>query len=446
MHPTSYRHWIARGLARALLAHFRSNNDYSLEALQRQAATALGDNPVWLKRLVRPLARLSQPTWQQFCIESLAKRLLQDSHFDDAFANGAQPRIRQLFLPDPAMRLPPLALADCALPAITDHVALAAFLQIRPAQLNWLAPELPLESRAGSGHYLYRLVPKATGGLRLLEIPKVQLKAVQRRILDGLLAHVPPHEAAHGFRPNHSVISHAQLHAGQDVVIRFDLKDFFTSITAARIQAIFRTLGYPDGVARSLAVLCTHRSPRMIVDRLQADGGWHASAAQRLRLPHLPQGAPSSPALANLAAFSLDMRLAGLAHRLKARYSRYADDLVFSGSGQLRQQFRSLHAWVSAIAQSEGFFLHPDKTRCLPAHQQQRITGIVVNAHPNVPRADFDRLKACLHQCTLHGAASQNTDQHADFKAYLQGRIAWVHQLNPTKARRLQNLFDRIKW
>jgi RNA-directed DNA polymerase len=138
------------------------------------------------------------------------------------------------------------------------------------------------------------------------------------------------------------------------------------------------------------------------------------------------------------------LRLAGLAHRFGVRYSRYADDLVFSGSGQLRQQFRSLHAWVNAIAQSEGFSLHPDKTRFLPAHKQQLITGIVVNAHPNVPRADFDRLRACLHQCILHGSASQNTDQHADFKAYLQGRIAWVRQLNPNKAQRLQRLFEQI--
>jgi RNA-directed DNA polymerase len=230
------------------------------------------------------------------------------------------------------------------------------------------------------------------------------------------------------------------------VVIRFDLKDFFTSINANRIQAIWQTLGYPQGVAKSLTTLCTHRTPRMVIERLHDDGNWSSSAAQRLRTPHLPQGSASSPALANLAAFNLDMRLAGLAHRFGARYSRYADDLVFSGSSKLQQQFRSLAAWVDAIASSEGFTLHPDKTRCLPAHTQQRVTGIVINTRVNLPRQEFDRLKACLHQCVLHGHTAQNNDQHANFKAYLKGRIAWANQLNPNKALRLQRLFDRIKW
>lgn len=440
------RHWIARGIARALLARFRESGDFSAEGLLKQAYLALDSNPPWLKRLVKPLAKLSLPTWQSFSVDTLSQRLIQDARFDEAFKQAELPRIRHLFMHEAAMGVRPFALQDCELTAIADDLALAQFLQISAEQLHWLAPELPLERLPGAGHYRYRLIPKASGGLRLLEMPKALMKSTQRRLLDGLLSRVPLHEAAHGFCADHSVITHAREHASQEIVIRFDLKDFFTSITAARIHAIFRTLGYPEAVSKALTTICTTRTPRMIVERLQEKGGLSAGVAQRLLIPHLAQGAPSSPALANLAAFPLDLRLSGLAHSFGARYSRYADDLVFSGNGYLRKQFRELGAWVSAIAQSEGFYLHPDKTRCMPAHKQQRITGVVVNANTNLPRQEFDRLKACLHQCVVKGHASQNKSHHPDFKAYLQGRIAWARQLNPDKAQRLQALFDKIQW
>jgi RNA-directed DNA polymerase len=250
----------------------------------------------------------------------------------------------------------------------------------------------------------------------------------------------------HGFTRGRSVASHAAEHTAKAVVIRFDLQDFFGSVSAARVQAIWRTLGYPEGVARSLTSLCTHRSAEMIVQRLRDDGGLSWLGAKRLRTAHLPQGAPTSPALANLCAFRLDLRLEGLAWVFGATYSRYADDLVFSGPHTLREQFRALNAWVAAIVSDEGFKLHPDKTRCLPQHIQQRVTGVVVNAHLNVQRPDFDRLKACLHQCVHNGPAGQNLESVPDFRAHLLGRIAWVRQLNPNKAAKLMRLFERIQW
>jgi hypothetical protein len=165
---------------------------------------------------------------------------------------------------------------------------------------------------------------------------------VQRAIHAGLLQHVPVHEAAHGFVAQRSVATHAAAHAGQAVVIKFDLRDFFGSIRAAQVAAAWRTLGYPAGVARCLAALCTHRTARMVVDRLREDGGLDWLGAKRLRAAHLPQGAPTSPTLSNLCAFGLDLRLDGLAWAFGATYTRYADDLVFSGGEALRHQFRAL--------------------------------------------------------------------------------------------------------
>jgi RNA-directed DNA polymerase len=442
MPEISYPTWIARGLAMALLADAQQVGGTSVAALRARAAAALGENPAWLQALVEPLAALSVATWQQLDISTLAQRLKDSEAFHLAFAEGGKPIIRQLILRPLTMRPLPLGLDGCELPALTDSVRLAQWLGLTAEQLAWLAPERPL----GAEHYRYQLQAKRTGGLRLLEMPKVELKRVQRCILSGLLQRVPVHEAAHGFTQGRSVVGHAQAHVGQAVVIRFDLQDFFGSITAARVRAVWRTLGYPEGVARSLTTLCTHRSAEMIVQRLRDDGGLSWLGAKRLRAAHLPQGAPTSPALANLCAFNLDLRLEGLAWVFGATYTRYADDLVFSGPPLLRKQFRALWAWVAAITDDEGFTLHPDKTRCLPAHGQQRVTGVVVNTKPNMPRRDYDRLKACLHQCTLHGGASQNTTQMADFRAHLRGRIAWVHQLNPARAAKLQRLFDLVRW
>jgi hypothetical protein len=168
--------------------------------------------------------------------------------------------------------------------------------------------------------------------------------------------------------------------------------------------------------------------------------------AKRLAAPHLPQGSPCSPALANLCAFRLDLRLEGLAWVFGATYTRYADDLVFSGPASLRARFTALRAWVDGIAADEGFELHPRKVRCMPQHRQQRVTGVVVNDKANAPREDFDRLKAVLHRCALDGPAGQNHAKAADFRGHLLGHIAWIGQFSPTRKARLMRLFDRIDW
>lgn len=470
MREASFRQSIARGLARALLADAGKPGGTSLRALQARAAAALGQRPAWLRELLAPLAVLSSVTWQKFDITSLALRLEASPAFDLAFreednedeegdsANEPQapqpndarddaeperpPRIRRFILRPPAMRPRPMGLEACTLPDITTDADLARWLQLSREQLRWLAPATPPLVE----HYRYGLQPKQSGGLRLLETPKAELKRVQRQILHTLLDQVPVHEAAHGFTAGRSVKTHAASHVGKAVVIRFDLRDFFGGVGAAQVNAVWRTLGYPEGVARSLTTLCTHRTAGMVIERLRDDGGLDWMGAKRLASAHLPQGAPTSPALANLCAFNLDLRLEGLAWVFGASYTRYADDLVFSGSEPLRRQFRALHAWVAEVVRDEGFALHPDKTRCLPRHQRQRVTGVVVNVRPNVPRDDFDRLKACLHQSVLHGPASQNKERLADFRSHLLGRIGWVGQFGAARQARLMRLFEKIDW
>jgi len=454
MRELTYRQWIARSIARALLADAGLAGTTDPHALLARAHAALAGPTPWLPALVEGLASMTPSIWQRTDLASLTDRIAAQPAFAAAFADGNVPRVRRLILRPPAMLPRPFGLDSCTLPALPTHGELAAWAGIDVRRLVWLANE-PLRYRAAdrqrarshaASHYRCLLQPKRLGGMRLIEAPKADLKVLQRRLLDDLLQQVPVHEAAHGFVPGRSVLTHAAAHVGQAVVVRFDLQDFFPSIRASRVHALWRTLGYPDGVARSLTALCTTRTPAAVLERLRDDGGVDWLGAKRLAAAHLPQGAPTSPALANLCSFRLDLRLDGLALTFGATYTRYADDLVFSGPAALQHRLAALQNWTAGIAADEGFVLHPRKTRCMPQHRQQRITGVVVNHTMNTPRQDFDRLKACLHQCVLHGPASQNLDGVEDFRAHLLGRIAWTQQLNPTRAVRLRRLFDRITW
>lgn len=161
---------------------------------------------------------------------------------------------------------------------------------------------------------------------------------------------------------------------------------------------------------------------------------------------HLPQGAPTSPALANLSAFGLDVRLSGLLKKLGGNYTRYADDLTLSGSDGFCYALRCVIPLTEQIVRSERFRLNHRKRKVIRKGRRQLVTGVVVNAKPNISRDEFDRLKAILHNCVTLGAESQNRDGHADFAAHLRGRIAFVRQLNPARAEKLQRLFEKILW
>lgn len=337
-------------------------------------------------------------------------------------------------------RLPPIATAG----------ELAAWLGITADELDWFAGRRNWSRRRSpnerSRHYQYRAIKKRHGEVRLLEVPKPRLRNLQRQILHRLLDEIPPHDAAHGFRAGRSVRSFAEPHTGKRLVIRLDLRDFFPMVSASRILHIFLTAGYPETVARLLAGVCTHAASAYVIGALEL------TLTERSRLeafycrPHLPQGAPTSPALANLAAYRLDCRLAALAAAMDANYTRYADDLAFSGGRELERAARRFHAQVAGIALEEGFVVHTRKTRIMRAGSRQRLAGVVVNRHPNLARSDYDRLRAILHNCVVHGPEAENRDGHRDFRSHLAGSIGFVEMLNANRGRRLRALFDRIAW
>src|SRR5262249_3537243 len=153
-----------------------------------------------------------------------------------------------------------------------------------------------------------------------------------------------------------------------------------------------------------------------------------------------------SPALANLSAFSLDLRLSGLSRSFGAQYTRYADDLTFSGDEQFLRSLAVFLPLVSQIVRSERFTLNKRKRKIIRNSQRQIVTGVVVNARTNVPRRDFDDLKATLTNCVRRGPSTQNHDRRARFAAHLLGRVAHVSQLNPARGAKLRALYAQIDW
>jgi hypothetical protein len=378
--------------------------------------------------------------------ERIVEVIAADEDFRQQYSS-ARPRPLRLQPGESRMQATPDGLLTLPLPRIPTLRHLAMWLGLSDEELEWFGG---IDRRMDPGrdaklnHYRYEWQARGSGAPRLLEKPKPRLKALQREILKGILERVPAHDAAHGFRRHRSCRTSVGPHIGRAVLLRMDLKDFFHSVGRARAQGVFRTLGYPTKVAASLAGICTHRTALRLCGAPAESLSWEAR--RRLGDWHLPQGAPSSPALANLCAWRLDTRLTGLAQRFGLRYTRYADDMAISGDTRLSNLKTILESWVGAIALEEGFRINHRKTRWMHASQRQRFCGITVNAHPNLERREYDRLKATLYNCVRRGPAAENRAGHPDFRRHLEGRVSHAVHLNPQRGRRLQRLLAQIRW
>ncbi len=325
---------------------------------------------------------------------------------------------------------------------------LAGWLGIARRTLLWLSNG---DTTLRQEHYVYRWIRKRTG-MRLIESPKPLLKKVQRQILHELLCDIPASTHAHGFIKKRDVKTFTAEHVGQPLILKMDLRNFFPSVGAGRIFRLYSRLGYPTEVARVLTGLCTTATPSTAFQSLQQS----SVQGQRLRevyaTGHLPQGAPTSPALANFCAYKLDQRLAGLAAKLNGRFSRYADDLLFSfddtiaRNRQAKNWVRRLANQVAVIAIEEGFDVNFRKTRVMSKSQRQLSAGIVLNQKQNLPRQKYDCLKAIIHNCLVHGPTTQNRACQTNFQDHLSGQIAWFEQINPAKGAKLRKRFEQIRW
>lgn len=223
-------------------------------------------------------------------------------------------------------------------------------------------------------------VPKRSGGERIIDAPDEKLKQMQRLILRRVLAGLKVHSAVMGFEKGRSIVTHASAHTGRAVVVRLDVRDFFSSTRSDRIQAYFRFIGWNRKASRLLTALTTHSGA-------------------------LPQGAPTSPRLSSLVNHRMDARLEAMLRRVAgsdARYTRYADDLTFSLGYEQGEVVREIIRRTSSIARSEGYRLHrKKKTHILRAHHRQVVAGLVVNKQANLPRTTRRWLRAVEHRARL---------------------------------------------
>lgn len=445
----SRSHPSPAALARALSHAFLASPEWSMEALVAAGATVLGARRRWLPPLARSVLSAYHRKPSDALRELAAYIAVSDPFL--AAVEKAQSQRKPIRLSAYALAEPEVREGTHPAPSIPGLNELAQALNLSPGHLDWFADTGHWNRLAGRGrlqHYRYVWLSRPGRTPRLLEIPGLRLRAIQRKILEKLLSPIRLHGAAHGFVPGRSAVSGAALHVGSDTVISLDLTSFFARVTAGKVFGILRQAGYPEAVAHTLTGLSTHVVPPWVITSMPAGGSptERFALAQALRVPHLPQGAPTSPMLANLALRRLDSRLQGWAEKADARYTRYADDLSFSGSTSLLQRADSFVRGVGNIVADEGHQLNERKTRVRPASTRQQVTGIVVNQRTNMPRRDFDALKATLHNCVVHGPETQNQAGHTDFHAHLLGRITWLEFLNPTRAMRLRRDFEKIRW
>lgn len=329
-------------------------------------------------------------------------------------------------------------------PARDDYAALRANFSVLPPlkNTNDLTKLLDIsleefDDAMRAPRYRLRSIAKANGNPRMLEIPPEPLRVLQRRLLHRVLDQVSPHDAAHGFVRGRSVHTHAAPHVSRALVIRLDLADFFPSISGARVFLLLRALGYDVHMANLLTAMCVTQQTRaaLRVAMRSASFDQLSAANERFGVNHLPQGAPTSPAIANLCAFALDVRLRAWADAFGASYTRYADDLVFSGDAVFAARYREFIVTARAIIAAEGWRLNTNKTRVMRDSVRQSFTGLVVNERLNVPREAFDTLKARVHRFATRGRA---TTDAADECAVLLGHIAWLAQAHPARAAKLR--------
>jgi RNA-directed DNA polymerase len=440
---------VVRILARSFLA-----GHPTLEDMVARASHALGREFRWLrplaKRYVKEFSGQTRPR-----LRDAVTFIKQDSKFRRLLAKHRQGLTVAHWLTGAQQMQPVAAAQGWPVPAIESVGGLADWLGVTASELEWFADLKGLGYKNHEGrlrHYHYRVLTKISGSIRLIEAPKPRLKQLQRKILSEILERIPQHAAVHGFVKARSIKTFAAPHAGSHVVLRMDLRDFFPSFARSRVQAMFRTIGYPELVADLLGGICSTVTPRDIWTRAAfGEDPLHLweSRAETMAFyfqPHLPQGAPTSPALANLCAYRLDCRLAGLAKSAGASYTRYADDLAFSGGAAFEKGVERFSAHIAAIAMEEGFKVHHRKTRIMPQGARQRLAGVVINRHLNVARSDFDRLKAILTNCVRRGVESQNRADHPQFRLHLDGKVSFVEMVNSARGERLRRIFNRIEW
>ena len=269
----------------------------------------------------------------------------------------------------------------------------------------------------------YRLffIPKKSGGWRKIEAPKKDLIEIQSWIKSNILEKLTISPFAKGFQKKLSIIDNAKEHVCKEIVINIDLEDFFPSITYHQVFKVFYYAGYKKQVCHLLTKLCTNSKNC------------------------LPQGSPASPILSNLICYSLDMRLNGLMKKFGYSYSRYADDMTFSGQKNLR----FLVPYIRAIITDCGFKINENKLRYQYSFKQQMVTGLVVNNKITIPKKFIKELDNAIYFINKFGLNDHMIHincNKAFYKEHLFGLAYFVNMIDKNLGQKYLEKLSLLNW
>ncbi|MEM7104773.1 MAG: reverse transcriptase family protein [Bacteroidota bacterium] len=314
-------------------------------------------------------------------------------------------------------------LKENGLEVLSSAYGISEAMSISIADLKFLAYARK-NSKTTNYHRFY--IPKRRGGKRMISAPLPKLKNAQHWILHNILNKVEVHPAANGCVIGRSILSNAEVHQQKAVVINQDLKDFFPTITYERVRGMFRSLGYSGQVSTIFALICTE--PHTIDIEVYGER-FFSQRGKRF----LPQGSPCSPAIANIITRKMDKRLDGLARKYGFDYTRYVDDLTFSGGPDQLTDITSVLKFSRRIVRDENFELHPEKLKVMKKGGQQSVTGIVVNEKLNVNSKTWRRFKALIYHIEKDGIEGKTWNGETDLLPIIHGYANFINQVNPER-------------
>lgn len=296
------------------------------------------------------------------------------------------------------------------------------------------------------GYYKYYLISKKSGGKRRIIVPYNNLKKIQRWINKFILQKVHVEEYITGFVPKRSIVSNARIHQQAKYISKYDMADFFESINERRVFGVFYGLGYAKNLSVDLAKLCTTLIPEYKNYNMTDEESHEFQPLLDRKEAFLVQGAPTSPALANLCCRHLDERLSGWAVKAGVHYSRYADDITFSADDKKKLPKPS---FVQKIVEEE-FRLNKKKTRLLYEGSGLNITGILVDGNRlRLSRKYKNDIERHLYYCEKCGArehfARFAPNKH-HCREWLCGKILYVNAVEPEVAKAMMARVNNIDW
>ncbi|MDQ8011388.1 MAG: reverse transcriptase domain-containing protein [Flavobacterium nitrogenifigens] len=295
--------------------------------------------------------------------------------------------------------------------------------------------------------YKYYQIKKRNGkGFRQIVSPFNTLRIIQQYINQEILSKIPVSEKANGFVKGKSILDNALPHKNKKAILNIDLLKFFDSISEHRVYGVFESLGYAKNLSVDLAKLVTVGLPQEYLETFTQK----ELKAYREIVPTysrvLPQGAPTSPTISNLILRRLDKRLSKLSETLKVDYSRYADDITFSGELDNLPKIRLLRH----IIREEGFNINWKKVGIYRKGRKQVVTGLTVSNDVHIHRNFKKDVKKHIYGCINFGVENhlkfmQIEDKHL-YKEWLLGKIYFINSIEPETAKKIMIEFNKITW